>query len=472
MPTTYRVRIDLDDVTPPIWREVSIGADKPLPVLHCVLQEAMGWMDSHLHAFRRTAAGGHVQAWQESPDVFEPSLPEAPSVQEEAEATVADLLPGKGARATYLYDFGDGWEHSLTVVEVTDEAADDDAAHVVDGERAGPPEDCGGAPGYMRLRRNLTALAQDPDADLEEGEREVIHLTFGSREPARILALLDRFDVRTADARVRAVTTPLPAIGAPLSQVMAEAEARGSVLLTRMAHLARLDHTNRLDPDAYVAMMDPLIWFLRHTGTDGLRLTSAGYLRPADVAAVAQRLQLHQEGPGAHNRESYSPRVTEFRETVQALGLARKAKGALSLTTAGKSLMDNPVALWRHVVGRLPLGRTEFDRACAMVMLLDLAGQPVAEAELVTRFDALEPAERSDRIRRERARVDHRLADAVSALGWRTDEGLVDGLDVRLRGYLTLTVLRRCGVLPHSRGDLLWTPTAHGRELLIAALRA
>ncbi|MGC0142163.1 plasmid pRiA4b ORF-3 family protein [Pseudactinotalea sp. Z1732] len=472
MPTTYRVRVDLDDVTPPIWREVRIGADRPLPVLHCVLQEAMGWMDTHLHAFRRTGAGGQVQVWQESPEVFDSPLPEAPSVQEEAEASVADLLPGQGAQATYVYDFGDGWEHRLTVLEVTEEAPADDAAHVLGGERAGPPEDCGGAPGYMHIRRNLTALAQDPDADLEEADREVIHLTFGSREPARILALLDRFDVRTADARVRAVTTPLPPIGAPLSQVMAEAEARGSVLLTRMAHLARLDHTNRLDPDACAAMMDPLIWFLRHVGTDGLRLTSAGLLRPADVAAVAQRLQLQREGPGTHKRESHSPRVTEFREMIQALGLARKAKGTLSVTAAGKRLMADPVALWQHVVGRLPLGRTEFDRACAIVMMLDLAGQPVAEPDVVTHVDVLEPAEQSDRLRRERSRVDHRLADAVSALGWRTDEGLVDGLDVRLGGYLTRTVLRRCDVLPRYRGDLLWTPTAHGREFLVAALRA
>lgn len=52
----YRVRVDLDHATPPIWRQLDLRSDLPLDVVHQVLQSAFDWSDSHLHRF---ALGGN-----------------------------------------------------------------------------------------------------------------------------------------------------------------------------------------------------------------------------------------------------------------------------------------------------------------------------------------------------------------------------------------------------------------------------
>ena len=48
---TYQVRVDLDGAKPPIWRRLLLSSDLMLDELHAVLQQAMGWTDSHLHQF-------------------------------------------------------------------------------------------------------------------------------------------------------------------------------------------------------------------------------------------------------------------------------------------------------------------------------------------------------------------------------------------------------------------------------------
>ena len=62
----------------------------------------------------------------------------------------------------YLYDFGDSWELQLTVTKIR---AGDPALgypRYVAGEWAGPPEDCGGIPGFYHALESL-ADPQHPD---------------------------------------------------------------------------------------------------------------------------------------------------------------------------------------------------------------------------------------------------------------------------------------------------------------------
>ncbi|GLB64607.1 hypothetical protein NCCP2495_24860 [Dietzia sp. NCCP-2495] len=51
IPVTYRVKVELVDSSPPIWRRLDLRSDLMLPRLHLILQEAMGWTNSHLHEF-------------------------------------------------------------------------------------------------------------------------------------------------------------------------------------------------------------------------------------------------------------------------------------------------------------------------------------------------------------------------------------------------------------------------------------
>jgi hypothetical protein len=56
-----------------------------------------------------------------------------------------------GSKAVYTYDFGDGWEHEIVVEKKLPPEAGQAYPICVDGKRHGPPEDCGGVPGYYSL---------------------------------------------------------------------------------------------------------------------------------------------------------------------------------------------------------------------------------------------------------------------------------------------------------------------------------
>lgn len=63
--TVLRIRIDLDNAQPPIWRRLDLRSDLTLDVVHQVIQDAFGWADSHLHRF---ALGGSV--WDRDAQLF------------------------------------------------------------------------------------------------------------------------------------------------------------------------------------------------------------------------------------------------------------------------------------------------------------------------------------------------------------------------------------------------------------------
>jgi hypothetical protein len=52
----FTLRLRLRDVEPEVWRRVLIPGSLRLDKLHVMLQAAMGWTNSHLHAFTISAA--------------------------------------------------------------------------------------------------------------------------------------------------------------------------------------------------------------------------------------------------------------------------------------------------------------------------------------------------------------------------------------------------------------------------------
>ena len=117
--------------------------------LHDMFQAAMGWTDSHLHQFR---VDGVVYGMQFD-DYPEDEL-------DESAHTVIGTV-GKVRRFFYDYDFGDNWRHEVVVEEVTSWPFGLEYAVCLDGQRACPPEDVGGTPGYEDFLRVLA----DPEHD-------------------------------------------------------------------------------------------------------------------------------------------------------------------------------------------------------------------------------------------------------------------------------------------------------------------
>lgn len=141
--TVFRLHIAIEFIAPPIWREIEVTSNTTLTGLHDVLQALMGWHDSHLWAFE---AGDRRF---EAPDPDSRTKPAANA--DPQQVTLATLLAGKGASLRYNYDFGDDWCIKIKVVAVDKLQPKARYPHCVAGERAGPPEDCGGARGFEEL---------------------------------------------------------------------------------------------------------------------------------------------------------------------------------------------------------------------------------------------------------------------------------------------------------------------------------
>ena len=56
-----------------------------------------------------------------------------------------------GDTCQYEYDFGDGWEHTVTLEAILPKEKGVVYPRCIAGERACPPEDCGGSGGYERF---------------------------------------------------------------------------------------------------------------------------------------------------------------------------------------------------------------------------------------------------------------------------------------------------------------------------------
>lgn len=155
----YQIRIQLDNVRPPIWREVIVPANISLPWLHEVIQEAMGWLDCHLHQFVHQGTYYVTETGEDWGDGVD-----------EAGVSLGQLLKKVGDKLSYEYDFGDGWEHAVSVKKILPPDASEPLS-CLKGKGACPPEDCGGPWGYMDLCALLESVRKGKRLSEEDRER-------------------------------------------------------------------------------------------------------------------------------------------------------------------------------------------------------------------------------------------------------------------------------------------------------------
>jgi len=142
----YQIKITLNGITPPIWRRIQVPAKYTFWDLHVAIQDSMGWLDYHLHVFR-------IQK-RNKRSAVEIGIPDEEYVDNVLpgwEVNVSDYLSEPGAFAYYDYDFGDGWGHDVLLEGVLLAEPGERYPKCVGGERACPPEDCGGLGGYHNL---------------------------------------------------------------------------------------------------------------------------------------------------------------------------------------------------------------------------------------------------------------------------------------------------------------------------------
>ncbi|MEU2285399.1 plasmid pRiA4b ORF-3 family protein [Streptomyces sp. NPDC013178] len=180
-----QILVELADVdSPRVWRRLLVPAAISLDRLHSVIQDAMGWQNCHMHAFSIDG----VQYGRPGGEL---------GFRDERTATLAALLK-PGTHFVYTYDFGDSWEHLITVERFETASTGLHYPHCMDGAGACPPEDCGGAPGYSDLKVIL--------ADPAHEEHHAMLAWLGHRSATEFAP--GRFTPDEANARLLHLTAP------------------------------------------------------------------------------------------------------------------------------------------------------------------------------------------------------------------------------------------------------------------------
>jgi len=162
-PTIYQLKVLLVGISPMIWRRFLVSSACTITDLHYILQIAMGWSDDHLNRFRIHGIQYGVyhdggMGFSHNPD----------------EVWLGDFQFRINERFLYEYDFTDQWRHQIRVENILDFDPHKDYPLCIGGNRACPPEDCGGPWRFMALRQHysLTQIMERLFEIIEDEEPE------------------------------------------------------------------------------------------------------------------------------------------------------------------------------------------------------------------------------------------------------------------------------------------------------------
>ena len=164
--SAYVLRIELRDLKPAIWREVWVAPDTTLRKLHAIIQAAMGWEDCHLYGFAVPGTGRVGRYWGVEPHLrYEPPAAQdgmgfGDNANDDARVKLFDVLRVPKDKLLYIYDYGDDWEHLITLTKIV--ATPEPLPRLASAAFICPPEDCGGPQGFANLVDVLSS-PHDPE---------------------------------------------------------------------------------------------------------------------------------------------------------------------------------------------------------------------------------------------------------------------------------------------------------------------
>ncbi len=156
----YQLKIELANSNPKIWRRIQVPADTAFSELHEIIQLSMGWEDSHLYEFsiNKVRVYDFQDDFDDGTNLFE---------RDSLDTLLDELLTRVKTKFTYMYDFGDNWEHTILLEKILQEEGN---AHPIcmEGEGACPPEDCGGIWRYQDMLKIMADKSHPEYNDITE----------------------------------------------------------------------------------------------------------------------------------------------------------------------------------------------------------------------------------------------------------------------------------------------------------------
>lgn len=161
----YQFHIVMDWIEPVIWRRIQVPDRYSFWDLHCAITDAFGWLDYHLHQFVFQFPG------MDQPMVIGIPMDDDWGEVEtlpDREIGIADVFNTKDTVGSYEYDFGDGWRHTIAFEEILPREEGVNYPRCIAGERACPPEDVGGPPGYEQFCKAVSYKNSPDHEDMLE----------------------------------------------------------------------------------------------------------------------------------------------------------------------------------------------------------------------------------------------------------------------------------------------------------------
>ncbi len=169
----FDLEISLLEIEPRIWRRFLIRSEATFMHFHDAIQDAFGWQRRHLFEFRHLDVSDEplksrtpirrIARCRHAEILDDEIVPFADELQ------LASFFAEKGDRCLYLYDFGDGWQHTVHLKDVV-ESSERFTRRLLDGAMTCPPEDCGGPIGYEEILEYVN-MTEEQIAKLDERGR-------------------------------------------------------------------------------------------------------------------------------------------------------------------------------------------------------------------------------------------------------------------------------------------------------------
>ncbi len=147
----FVLRLEVAGTSPRVWRRLLVRESMWLSRLHDAIQVAFDWFDYQTHEFAL-----------DDLRFGNPVKRDEIVVEDDRDVTLADLDLESRGRFTYTYQFGEGWQVDVGVEKIQTVEKGLHYPHCTAGERAGPPEDCGGLEAF----HDMLACIAEPGTDL------------------------------------------------------------------------------------------------------------------------------------------------------------------------------------------------------------------------------------------------------------------------------------------------------------------
>ena len=198
-PVTYQLKIVLVGISPMIWRRIKVSSNSTIADLHYIIQIVMGWKEEHLHQF--LIHGVHYGISYPGTGGF---------IHNAHEVKLSQLGFREREKFSYEYDFFSNWKHQIRVEAILPDESDRVLPICNAGKGSRPPENCGGAIGFIRLRQQHSRFklaARFAEIILEEGIEKIGNHLEELRELHYWATVNDKIDCTQINHRLRQYAT-------------------------------------------------------------------------------------------------------------------------------------------------------------------------------------------------------------------------------------------------------------------------